>query len=242
MATASTFRTLLRRTWLPATMLMLFVNVVLADGAAEPIGTGFVTGGGDELRPFEGSIDRRPTEVARGALVLFTRSMEDGAVWSAAVVRIAFAGDELAVCAPPLAPAVGDGEMLVTVYFTCRDTDELVAVQRAVPSSRGVLRASLDALVAGPGDTGLISWFSSATASIVRSVDIDAGHAVVDFVDLRPVIPNASASAGSALLLTQLDATVFAIRSIRSVEYRMDGSCEEFGEWVQIGCTVQPRP
>jgi hypothetical protein len=214
---------------------------VLADDVPEPIGTGLVTGGGDQLRPFQGAIDRVSTDVARGALVLFTVSMEDGAVWSASVVRIAFAGDELSVCQPPLVPDVRPDQMLVTVYFTCRDTDELVAVDRAVPRSTGVLRASLDALVVGPGDSGLLSWFSPDTASIVRSVDLAAGHAVVDFVDLRPVIPNASTSGGSALLLSQLDATVFVIPSIDTVEYRMEGSCQDFGEWVQTGCTVRNR-
>ena len=69
---------------------------VLADGDDDPIGTGTVMGGGDELRPFEGSIEREPTDAARGALVLFTRSARDGAVWSASVLRIAFAGAGLA--------------------------------------------------------------------------------------------------------------------------------------------------
>ncbi len=216
---------------------------ILADDVSEPIGTGTVMGGGDELRAFQGAIDRDETDVARGALVLFTRSAKDGAVWSASVLRIAFAGDELAVCQSPLTPDVGAGEMLVTVFYTCRDTNELVAVERAVPASDDVLRAALDALVTGPGDTGLLSWFSEDTASIVQSAIMDdAGVAVVDFVDLRPVIPNASASAGSALLLGQLDATVFAIPSVRSVEYRMEGSCEDFGEFVQVGCTVRSRP
>lgn len=216
---------------------------ILADDVTAPIGTGTVMGGGDELRPFEGAIDRDATKVARGALVLFTRSAKDGAVWSASVLRIAFAGEELAACESPLAPDVGAGEMLVTVFYTCRDTDELVAVERAVPASDDVLRAALDALVAGPGDTGLISWFSKDTTSIVRGASVDgAGHAIVDFVDLRPIIPNASASAGSALLLGQLDATVFAIPSIQTVEYRMEGSCQDFGELVQTGCTVRSRP
>jgi len=69
---------------------------VLADGDDDPIGSGTVMGGGDELRPFEGAIERDSTDAARGALVLFTRSAKDGAVWSASVLRIAFAGAGLA--------------------------------------------------------------------------------------------------------------------------------------------------
>src|SRR5690606_40890265 len=110
-----------------------------------------------------------------------------------------------------------------------------------------VLRASLNALLAGPTDAereaSLGSWFSAETVGMVRSVTIDDGHAVVDFDDLRPVIPNASTSAGSARLLAQLDATVFQFRNVESVEYRIEGSCADFNEWLQHGgCAARPRP
>jgi hypothetical protein len=69
------------------------------------------------------------------------------------------------------------------------------------------------------------------------------GGAVVDHDDLRKTIPNASSSAGSAMLLAELDATVFQFRSVTSVEYRLAGSCRDFGEWLQFGdCQVRTRP
>jgi hypothetical protein len=71
-------------------------------------------------------------------------------------------------------------------------------------------------------------------------VTIAGGHAVVDLGDLRSVIPNASTSAGSALLLAQIDATVFQFRSVESAEYRLQGSCEAFNEWLQFG-GCEPR-
>jgi hypothetical protein len=217
-----------------------------ADGTREPVAASYVTGGGDVMRPFTGSIDFARPATSHGALVLFTRSMENGEIWTASVVRIAFGGSTGSACPTPPAATAGAGEMLVTVFFTCpgaKGDDTLVAVERAMPASVGVLRAALDALVAGPGETGLTSWFSPATASVVRSVDIDDGHAVVDFVDeLRTLIPNASASAGSAMLLSQLDATVFHLPSVRTVEYRMGGSCQDFAEWLQLSCEVRPRP
>ena len=56
------------------------------------------------------------------------------------------------------------------------------------------------------------SWFSSRTAGALRSESIDSvGHAVVDFEDLRPLIPNASSSAGSEMLLQELNAAVFGV-------------------------------
>jgi hypothetical protein len=64
---------------------------VRRDGVREPIGSGFVTGGGDVVRPFSGEVaftGAAPGE--RGALVLLTDSAEDGRVRQAVVVRVAF--------------------------------------------------------------------------------------------------------------------------------------------------------
>jgi spore germination protein GerM len=136
--------------------------------------------------------------------------------------------------------------MEVTAYFSCAD-GSLRPVLRAAPASTGVLRASLEALFAGPNAreraASLESWFSPATGAMLRSVALSGGHAVVDVADLRAVIPNASASAGSTLLLSQLDATVFQFDTVASVEYRLEGSCEDFTEWLQIGgCEPHVRP
>jgi hypothetical protein len=220
------------------------VNVeVRQDGALEPIGTGYVTGGGDVMRPFDNAIAFDEPTAPFGAVVFVTRSMEDSRVWTASVVRVRFGHGATTACTEPAAPSVGSGQMLVSVFFTCDDgtLETLVRVQRAVPASSAVLRAALTALVAGPGDTGLVSWFSKETAAMVRSVDIDGDHAVVDFHDVRSVIPNASTSAGSKLLLDQLDATVFQFASIESVEYRIDGSCDVFSEWLQLACADHTR-
>jgi hypothetical protein len=63
---------------------------VRADGRAEPIGQGFVTGGGDAMAPFEGSIAFTAPAARFGTLVFFTTSAENGQVWEATVVRVAF--------------------------------------------------------------------------------------------------------------------------------------------------------
>jgi len=86
------------------------------------------------------------------------------------------------------------------------------------------------------------SWFSAETANALRSAAVDStGNAIVDFHDLRPLIPNASSSAGSASLLDELNSTVFQFTEIRSVEYRMEGSCDLFWEWLQYGCHIVVR-
>lgn len=121
--------------------------------------------------------------------------------------------------------------------------DTAIAVARTTPE--GMLRAELEQLVRGPSEPqpDAYSWFSSATADALRSVSVDsAGHATVDFQDLRTRIPNASSSAGSAMLLDELNAAVFRVVAVRSVDYLMDGSCERFWEWLQYGCHTEYRP
>ncbi|MCJ7628107.1 MAG: GerMN domain-containing protein [Longimicrobiales bacterium] len=103
------------------------------------------------------------------------------------------------------------------------------------------LRTALERLLRGPTappqTAGAHSWFSRETADALRSATVDStGHATVDFNDLRPLIPNASSSAGSASLLEELNSTVFRFPGIRSVEYRMEGSCDRFWEWLQYEC------
>jgi hypothetical protein len=132
----------------------------------------------------------------------------------------------------------------LTLVFT---RDETAApVTRAVPATSTPVRTALEMLVRGPTAAehaaGIRSWFSGETADVVRLVAIDStGHAVIDFHDLRRVIPNASSSAGSALLLTELNGTIFQFPEIRSVEYRIDGSCAAFWEWLQYDCHVVTR-
>jgi hypothetical protein len=65
---------------------------VRADGDATPVGTGIVMGGSmGEMGPFDGTVSFTPPSAAAGALVLLTRSAEDGSVAEATVVRVTFA-------------------------------------------------------------------------------------------------------------------------------------------------------
>jgi hypothetical protein len=63
---------------------------VRADGTATPIGTGYVTGGGDQMRPFEGSIAFTSPGQGYGSLMFVTHSAENGQVWEAATMRVRF--------------------------------------------------------------------------------------------------------------------------------------------------------
>ena len=104
--------------------------------------------------------------------------------------------------------------------------------------TQAALTEAVEQMLAGGEAPG--SWFSAGTAPMLRGVEVDtAGAAIVDFDDLRPVIPNASSSAGSAQLLDELDSTVFGVPGVTSVEYRMAGSCATFFEWLQMECHVR---
>jgi spore germination protein GerM len=163
------------------------------------------------------------------------------------VVRVAFTGSQaVAACAPPEVPAPSADQTAVQVFFTCAADLSVVGVTRVVPQSEAVLRAALHELLAGPTAAeqraGLTSLFSAATKDMLKIVTVDdAGLAVVDFHDLRTVIPNASGSTASTQLLRELDGTVFQFPSVRSVEYRIEGSCPAFFEWLQRPCEFRER-
>ena len=222
--------------------------VIRQDGSARPVGEGYVTGGSmGEMGPFDSTLPYAAPSADAGVLILFTQSMEDGRTWEATVLRVAF-GDASSCGGLPAPPMPGADEMALEVFYSCGDAHAgVTGVTRVVPRTTAVLRVSLEQLLAGPTDAersaGFSSWFSGDTAGMLRGVNLTDGHAVVDFDDLRPVIPNASASAGSQMLLEQLDATVFQHDQVRTVEYRLEGDCEAFNEWLQVGgCDPRRRP
>ena len=100
------------------------------------------------------------------------------------------------------------------------DVETEVAPDTAVatPPLSAALRAALERRLGGPTSADDTTWFSQATANSLRSVVVDSGgDAIVDFHDLRPHIPNASSSAGSQILLDDLNEVVFAFPGIASV-------------------------
>ncbi len=151
----------------------------------------------------------------------------------------------LAACGEPKEEMGNRAADPVLVVFT-RDERPVGVMRPGTTASPGV-RSALEWLVRGPTPderaAGIQSWFSDGTAGALRSVAVDsAGNATVDFQDLRRLIPNASTSTGSAMLLQELQGTVFQFPEIESVEFRIDGSCELFWEWLQYGCHAVQRP
>jgi hypothetical protein len=59
----------------------------------EPIGSGFVTGGGDVPRPFHGELDVAIGSGRSGAIVLRTSSADDGRTWEVAAIAVRLQDD-----------------------------------------------------------------------------------------------------------------------------------------------------
>jgi len=158
--------------------------------------------------------------------------------------------DATATSAPPgsdsSAPSTSGGSAAgtVQVFFSTGDGSdcaEVTGFPRTIDPGTEPVRAAFDALVAGPAAeeeaAGASSFLSAATADVVESTALRSdGLLVVDFVDLAPLIPNASTSCGSMALRAQLDATAFQFDDVERVRYRMAGSCDQFGNFLQTEC------
>jgi len=128
----------------------------------------------------------------------------------------------------------------VKVFFAYGDAGRTCTRVRARlrdVSPPAVLSGAMSALLRGPtrGERrrGYRGWFSSRTAGRLRSVAVRDGVARIDFRDFRRVIPNASTSCGSALLLAQLNRTALQFPTVTRAVYSFNGDVAAFYEWLQ---------
>ena len=113
----------------------------------------------------------------------------------------------------------------------------LVAVERTVPKTTGVLRASLVALLDGPtaeeAAAGLVSWFRADAGGAVDGVNLGEGRATVR-LSSRLAEPDRAPPADE--VIAKLNATAFQFANVDVVRYELDGSCEAFDAWLNRGC------
>jgi len=155
----------------------------------------------------------------------------------AAAVAVLAAAGAIETSAAPGRPSAG-----VRVAIFAPRGDPGRNCTRVFPLSRtvrgpAVLTGAMRALLRGPTaaerSRGYGGWFSQKTAGMLRSVRIANGVARVDFRNFSRIIPNASSSCGSALLLAQLDRTATQFPTVRRAVYSFDGSARAFYEWLQ---------
>jgi hypothetical protein len=115
--------------------------------------------------------------------------------------------------------------------------ERLVEVQRTVPKTTGVLRASLVALLDGPTSdervAGLMSWFPNNTGDAVEAVNITDGRATVRLAFGLEELPN---NVPPDKVLAQLNANVFQFSNVHTVRYELIGGCGAFDAWLGQGC------
>jgi hypothetical protein len=140
------------------------------------------------------------------------------------------------------APSLTDASptAIVKIYLGVgngSDCARVAAVRRFVPRP-AVLHGAMSALLKGPTANekraGFGGWFTARTAGMLRSVRLSHGIAYLDFRDLRGVIPNASSSCGSTLLLAQLERTAKQFTGVRHTLYSLNGNRRAFYEWLQL--------
>jgi len=130
----------------------------------------------------------------------------------------------------------------IKVFFTPEGAaqEDCAAVEPVNRTADGdaLLEAAMTELLKGPtaeeAAAGLTSWFSADTAGMLNSVVIDDRTARIDFADFSTLIPNASTSCGSAMLLAQLDATAAQFDPVDETIYSFDGDVASFYEWLQF--------
>jgi hypothetical protein len=136
--------------------------------------------------------------------------------------------------------ATPDAGVRVSVFAprgaTGNRCDRVFPLPRTVTPPR-ILTGALRALLRGPTAEerrrGYGGWFSSRTAGRLRGVVLVRGLARVDFRDFSRLVPGASSSCGSGLLLAQLDRTALQFPTVRRAVYSFDGSTRAFYEWLQ---------
>ena len=190
---------------------------VKSDGMPEPLATVPTTAGGSgpDLAPFSVAVPFEVPLAGKGAIVVRSDSGLEGTP-EATVVPVRFGSQ-----------SAGD-TMQVTVYLQDQSGD-FVPVQRVVPFTAGVLRASLEQQLLGayPGEQarGLTSPFSE-DGQLLRGVTITEDRTAV--VDLDPGIVDELAGADGAAVLASLDHTVFQFPSVTWVRYSVGGECRSF--------------
>jgi len=106
------------------------------------------------------------------------------------------------------------------------------------------IEATLRELLAGPSDEeramGFSSFFSTESADALASIALDGSRLTVDFNDAI-LIGNASTSTGGMYFLAELQANLFQFPEVDSIEFRLNGSCDDFFMWLQYGCETLTR-
>lgn len=147
----------------------------------------------------------------------------------------------------PVAYSQSQQSMPIKLYFPNNKLDKgdclakVYPVERTIPKTLGVARATLEQLFAGPTEAekakGFYSDFSSETKSFFLSVNIKGGSSYVNLNDptLTPVTGNFTTSCGGSNFFGQVENTLKQFPSIKKVFFAIKGDPSLFYDWMQVG-------
>lgn len=132
----------------------------------------------------------------------------------------------------------------VRVYFTRAGVPQ--PVTRTIFPTFEPLPVAVVELLEGPTaaerNAGYTSFFQAQTASAFDRIEIrDDSLVVIDFLDFSHIVPEGSTPAGAAMILGEMNHTVFQFSFVRSVIYRFNGSCTRFFTWLRQSCRTIRR-
>lgn len=178
-------------------------------------------------------------------------AMPRGLPWAAALaVLLTLPGHAQAAPAAEAA-ARPAATMVLTLHFRNErladdpeNCAEVHPAQRVLPASRGVGRAALNQLFAGPSEpeqaAGFRSLFSPATAGLLRDIRIDAeGTIYVDLHDLRAQLPGVDTACGRVQFMAEVEGTLRQFRTVRRVVLALEGEPRRFNDWLQLPCVPE---
>lgn len=149
-------------------------------------------------------------------------------------------------CVPPPEPEPRSPELdaIVKVFLFCNGgmfPVDLHPVGRAVPNDGAPVRAALNQLLLGvtpaEASAGMQSAFSEYTAGTLRGVTTKSGVATLDFTAGFESTNNFSTTNLSAVVLSQLEATIFQFPEITAIEFEIEGK-----RWCGWEADCSPGP
>ena len=136
--------------------------------------------------------------------------------------------------------------MTVKVFFhnenlnpNMQDCTKAFPTTRTIPKSTAPARAALDELFKGTTEAerarGFESFEPASTTGIVKGLRIKNGAAYLNFTKRAfEQLGNATTSCGGGFF-AMIEGTLMQFPTIKKVYYAVEGSTNDFYEWVQVG-------
>lgn len=132
----------------------------------------------------------------------------------------------------------------ILVYFTRAGVPQ--PVSRTIFPTFEPLPIAVGELLEGPTSderaSGYTSLFFAGTASAFDKIEIrEDSLVIIDLLDFSHLAPAGGTPAGAAMVLGEMNHTVFQFAFVKSVIYRFNGSCTRFFQWLNQPCRTIRR-